>query len=117
MSTRLPVTDWFTDFDHLDPRWVEDPYPIWDELREKCPVAHTNRFQGVYFDVRTVAYDTEHFSSRQIVVRENPPPPIPAPPVTSDPPSHRPARMLLMPPFRPEAIQRKRDSNSMRRGD
>ena len=75
MSARPPVNDWATDFDHLDPRWVEDPYPIWDELRDKCPVAHTERFRGVYFpsryeDVRAIAYDTEHFSSRRIVVRE-----------------------------------------------
>ena len=94
MSTRPPVNDWATDFDHLDPRWVENPYPIWDELREKCPVAHTERFRGVYFpsryeDVRAVAYDTENFSSRRIIVRETPPPRIPAPPITSDPPEHR----------------------------
>ena len=28
-----PVTDWVNDFDHTDPRWTEDPFPIWDELR------------------------------------------------------------------------------------
>jgi cytochrome P450 len=111
MSSRPPVNDWATDFDHLDPRWVENPYPIWDELRQKCPVAHTERFQGVYFparydDVRAVAYDTEHFSSRRIIVRESPPPRIPAPPITSDPPEHRPAKMLLLPAFTPDAIQR-----------
>jgi cytochrome P450 len=108
--TRPPVNDWSTDFDHLDPRWVEDPYPIWDELREKCPVAHTERFRGVYFpsryeDVRAVAYDTEHFSSRRIIVRETPPPRIPAPPITSDPPEHRPAKNLLLPAFTPDAIR------------
>ena len=48
MSTRPPVNDWATDFDHLDPRWVENPYPIWEELRTKCPIAHTERFRGVY---------------------------------------------------------------------
>ena len=36
MSTRPPVNDWATDFDHLDPRWIENPYPIWDELRRRC---------------------------------------------------------------------------------
>jgi cytochrome P450 len=109
--TRPPVNDWSSDFDHLDPRWVENPYPIWDELREKCPVAHTERFRGVYFpsryeDVRAVAYDTEHFSSRRIIVRETPPPRIPAPPITSDPPEHRPAKNLLLPAFTPDAIKR-----------
>jgi hypothetical protein len=63
MSRRRPVADWTTDFDHLDPRWVEDPFPIWDELRQKCPIAHTERFMGVYLptryeDVRAIAYDT-----------------------------------------------------------
>ena len=78
MSKRPPATDWATDFDHLDPRWSENPYPIWDELRQKCPIAHTERFMGAYFpsryeDVRAIAYDTEHFSSRRPVVREIPP--------------------------------------------
>jgi hypothetical protein len=111
MSARPPVNDWATDFDHLDPRWVADPYPIWEGLRDKCPVAHTERYRGVYFpsryeDVRAVAYDTEHFSSRRIIVRETPPPRIPAPPITSDPPEHRPAKNLLLPAFTPDAIKR-----------
>jgi cytochrome P450 len=113
MAERPPVKDWATDFDHLDARWIEDPFPIWDEMRERCPIAHTERFMGVYFpsryeDVRTVAYDTEHFSSRRVIVRETPPPRIPAPPITSDPPEHRPARMVLLPPFTPDAIEKLR---------
>jgi len=111
MSKRPPVSDWATDWDHLDPRWINDPFPIWDELRGKCPIAHTGRFMGVYLptryeDVRAIAYDTEHFSSRRVVVRETPPPRIPAPPITSDPPAHRPARMVLLPPFTPDAIRK-----------
>jgi cytochrome P450 len=111
MVVRPPVKDWATDFDHLDTRWINDPFPIWDEMRKRCPIAHTERFMGVYFpsryqDVRAVAYDTEHFSSRRVVVRETPPPRIPAPPITSDPPEHRPARMVLLPPFTPDAIKK-----------
>jgi cytochrome P450 len=111
MGERPPVKDWATDWDHLDRRWVEDPFPIWDEIRRKCPIAHTERFMGVYLptryaDVRAVAYDTENFSSRRVVVRETPPPRIPAPPITSDPPHHRPARMVLLPPFTPDAIKK-----------
>ena len=111
MSERPPVKDWATDFDHLHPQWVNDPFPIWDELRQRCPIAHTDRFMGVYLptryaDVRAVAYDTEHFSSRRVIVRESPPPRIPAPPITSDPPEHRPARMVLLPPFTPHAMKR-----------
>jgi cytochrome P450 len=111
MSQRPPVKDWATDFDHLDPAWVNDPFPIWHEMRTKCPIAHTDRFMGVYFpsryaDVRSVAYDTEHFSSRRVIVRETPPPRVPAPPITSDPPEHRPARMVLLPPFTPDAMKK-----------
>jgi cytochrome P450 len=110
MSNRPPATDWATDFDHLDPRWIEDPFPIWDELRQRCPIAHTERFTGVYFpsrydDVRPVAYDTEHFSSRRIIVRETRPPLLPAPPITSNPPEHRGAKQVLLPAFTPEAVK------------
>jgi len=109
--SRPPVDDWSNDFDHLDPRWIENPYPIWETLRAQCPIAHTERYRGVYFpsryeDVRAVAYDTEHFSSRRIIVRETPPPRIPAPPITTDPPQHRPAKNVLLPAFTPDAIKR-----------
>lgn len=114
MGERPPVTDWLTDWDHLDARWIEDPYPIWDEIRRsQCPVAHTERFRGAYLptrykDIRDIAYDPEHFSSRQVVVRDNPPPVSGggAPPITSDPPRHRVARMVLLPPFTPQAIEK-----------
>jgi cytochrome P450 len=104
------VTDWATDFDHLDPRWVNDPFPIWDELRRKCPVAHTDRYLGVYLptryeDVRAVAYDTEHFSSRRVVVRNvRPEPPIPSPPITADPPHHKFTKQLMLPPFTADEV-------------
>ena len=39
MSEPPPVHDWGSDFDHRDPRWIENPYPIWDELRRSCPIA------------------------------------------------------------------------------
>jgi len=112
MNKRAPVQDWASDFDHRDPRWVENPYPIWDELRSRCPVAHSERFQdGAYFasryaEVREIAYDSEHFSSRRVIVRETKVPPQPAPPITSDPPEHTPARKLLLPAFAPQVIAR-----------
>jgi cytochrome P450 len=111
MNRRPPVADWATDFDHLDPRWIEDPFPIWDELRQKCPIAHTERFMGVYLptryaDVRAIAYDTEHFSSHKVVVREGDPPRGGAPPITTDPPKHAGAKAVLLPAFTPEAIER-----------
>jgi cytochrome P450 len=109
MAERPPVTDWATDFDHTDPRWIEDPYPIWDELRQRCPVAHTERYGGVYFptryeDVKAITYDTDHFSSQRVVVREVPVKSS-SPPITYDPPVHGPARRILLAPFSPRAVQ------------
>lgn len=113
---RRPVTDWTEDFDHTDPTWVRDPYPIWDELREQCPVAHSDRYGGTWLpvrheDVAAIAYDTEHFTSRSVIVSEIRPDetdlPAPigiAPPITSDPPFHADARRMLLPAFGPKAI-------------
>jgi cytochrome P450 len=112
MNTHAPVTDWITDFDHTDPRWTEDPYPIFADLRARCPVAHTDRFLGVYLPttyeaVKQVSYDTESFSSRRVVVRNvRPEPPIPSPPITADPPAHKPFKQLLLPPFTPDAVRK-----------
>ena len=43
MTQIAPVEDWATDFDVLDPRYVTDPFSIWDDLRQSCPIAHTDR--------------------------------------------------------------------------
>lgn len=110
MDSRAPVLDWAIDFDHFDPQWTENPYPIWDDLRQRCPVATSQRFEdGAYFatrydDVREIAYDSEHFSSRRVIVREHKLPLMPGPPITSDPPEHTPARKLLLPAFAPKEI-------------
>lgn len=110
MTLRPPVTDWTSDWDHLDPSWLCDPYAIWRDLRNTCPVAHTGRYRGVYFptrysDIREIAYDPQHFSSRRVVVREGDYR-VNSPPITSDPPDHRPLRMVLIPPFTPQAVAR-----------
>src|SRR5919198_210179 len=105
-----PVTDWVNDFDHTDPRWTENPFPIWEQLRAASPVVHTERFLGCYMPttyqaVKEIAYDTEHFSSRRVIVRDTRPEiTTRAPPITSDPPEHKPAKQLLLPPFTPDAM-------------
>jgi len=115
-SRHPPVEDWATDFDHTDPVWAADPYPIWADLRQRCPVARTGRYGGTWLPVThelvsEVAYDTEHFTSRSVVVSEERPGPddLPAPiglspPITSDPPFHALARGMLLPAFGPRAI-------------
>jgi cytochrome P450 len=112
MTTHAAVTDWVHDFDHTDPRWTENPFPIWDQLRAECPVVHTKRFLGCYMPttyeaVKKVAYDTEHFSSRRVIVRDiRPEITQTSPPITSDPPEHKPAKQLLLPPFTPDAMKK-----------
>jgi cytochrome P450 len=107
---RPPVTDWEIDFDHFDPEWTNDLFTLWNELRARCPVATTQRFEGGaylplrYQDIYDIAYDTEHFSSQRIVVREQKLPISGMPPLTSDPPVHTPARRLILPPFAPKEV-------------
>src|SRR5688572_19539643 len=79
MGHHPPVENWATDFDHTDDVWAADPFPIWDELRNTCPIAHSPRYGGVWLptrhdDVAAVAYDTENFTSRSILVSKFRPP-------------------------------------------
>ncbi len=103
-----PVDDWTTDFDVLDAGYVADPYPIWNELRNDCPIAHSDRWGGSfmptrYADVAAIAHDVEHFSSREVGViggvDEAGMPEIGLPPIDSDPPVHGWARRLILPWF------------------
>ena len=112
MPEHPPVTDWVNDFDHTDPNWTEDPFPIWEKLRAASPVVHTERFLGCYMPttyqaVKEISYDTDHFSSRRVIVRDvRPEITARAPPITSDPPEHKPAKQLLLPPFTPDAMKK-----------
>src|SRR3990172_8995297 len=124
-----PITDWSTDYDIFDSEYVKDPFPIWDELRGTCPVAHSERWGGSwmptrYEDLFNIARDIEHFSSRDVLVAPSGPPPEgeeeadddrpealrdyqpSAPPITSDPPEHTWARRLLLLPFSAKSIAR-----------
>ncbi len=114
-----PVSDFATDFDHSDPDYNPNAPEVWKQLRESgCPVAHSDRYGGMWVPlthdtVHEVAYDTEHFTSRSVVVGVGRPGdlalPAPiglAPPITSDPPFHQIARRILLPPFAPKEIEK-----------
>ena len=115
-----PVKDWTTDYDIFDPSYKKNPFPVWDQIRETCPVAHSERWGGSwmptrYEDLFDIARDIQHFSSRNVLVTDFEPPAegveieageeqlaqynVGAPPITSDPPVHTWARKLLLPPF------------------
>ena len=109
-----PVTDWASDFDHTHPDYAARAPEIWEELRDRCPVAHTERFGGAWLpvnhaDVAAIAHDTEHFSSEFVIVNDFKPtgetrPRGFAPPITSDPPFHQESRRILLPAFSPKEI-------------
>jgi cytochrome P450 len=111
-----PVADWATDWSHTEPEWAADPYVIQDDLRQRCPVAHTDRFGGGWLptrhdDVAAIAYDTERFSSRSIVISnikagKDMAPVGVVPPISSDPPFHHEARKLLLPAFTKTAVSK-----------
>ena len=117
---RPPVTDWATDYDIFDPGYCTDPGPIWADLRERCPIAHSERWGGSwlptrYDDVAEMARLVPALSSQEFIVV----PPVPlvdpetgvvlrarphAPPISSDPPFHTAARRLLLRAFSPRAV-------------
>ena len=109
---RGPVNDWSTDFDVMDPQYVHDPFAIWDELRESCPVARTERRRGAwllttYADVTAAAHDTSTFSSLEVGViapdeefdEVDEALQYGLPPISSDAPLHTWTRRLLLPWF------------------
>ena len=112
-----PVADLTTDYDIMDPAFIRDPFPAFDEIRESaCPIAHTERWGGSwmptrYEDIVAIAQEHETFTSRGILVM----PPVPgaaegaygavaAPPITSDPPDHHWHRRLVLPIFSPQSV-------------
>jgi cytochrome P450 len=108
-STMGPVTDWVNDWDWLDDQWGRDAIAIWNEVRETCPVAMTERYGRAFMPVTmegvaSIAHDTEHFSSVWVSVARPDAPRVPAPPITSDPPDHHGHRRLLLPSFSPKRI-------------
>jgi len=117
VSERPAVLDWENDYDVMDPAFVADPGPMYAEIRSHGGVAHTERWGGSwmptrYDDIVAVAYDTEHFSSRDVGVlpfvgleRAGDRPPA-SPPITSDPPDHTWHRRLILPYFSPRAVER-----------
>jgi cytochrome P450 len=121
MSDTAPVDDWETDYDIFDEGYVNDPVPVWREIRSGgCPIAHTDRWEGSflptkYADVQALAKMVPELSSRDpLVIR--PPEAVRndanfqkyganAPPISADPPEHSWTRRLLLPHFSPKAVE------------
>jgi len=121
MTHTAPVRDWATDFDVMDPDYLRDPFSIWDQLRQTCPIPHTDRRKSTwmplrYEDVTAIAHDVEHFSSLKVAVIPGDEDADPAelegpnleyglPPISSDPPLHTWTRRLLLPWFSHKRVE------------
>jgi cytochrome P450 len=102
------------DYDLYSAEFRADPHAQFAAMRSSgCPVAHSGKWGGSwmfsgYDDVRDLARDAERFTSRAVEVAG----PLNAagglylPPLTSDPPRHRPDRDVLMPYFMPAQVAR-----------
>jgi cytochrome P450 len=94
------------DFDPLAPETLTSPHDLYKDMRQRCPVAHSDRWNGFwtltkYEDVASVLADSKTFiTSVQNVV-----PKVAytgrRPPLHLDPPDHTPYRNALNPLFRP----------------
>jgi cytochrome P450 len=97
------------DFDPLVAETFDSPHAVYTELRARCPVAHSNAWNGFwalasYEDVCRVLAEPEVFiTSKQNVV-----PKLAftgrRPPLHLDPPEHTPYRKALNPLMKPERI-------------
>ena len=111
-----PVDDFATDWDFNDPAWVDDPYPIWEDLRGRCPMARSERFnEGVwlplrYDDVVDITKDPETFSNEHHGIRRGGTVDRGGfPPINTDPPDHLKIRRTLLPFFGPKRVETWRD--------
>ena len=113
MSEQCPVVH----FDHHSPAFAEDPWTVYDELREKCPVAWSDTYGGFYVltryaDVARVAKDDRTFSSDHDTEGHRngylgitiPSPPVRSIPIEMDPPDFFNYRKVLNPPLAPVAV-------------
>jgi cytochrome P450 len=109
------------EFDHHSPGYATDPWSVYSSMRERCPVAWSNHYEGFwvlsrYDDIAEVARDDVTFSSRHDIPPDGPSytginiPPTPnrATPIEMDPPQFAAFRRLLNPPFAPAAIEKLR---------
>lgn len=116
-----PVEDWATDFDIYDPDYTRNPAPVWNDLQNRCPMAHTERYGGLWMsttfdDAHALVRMTEQLSNRQVTISMMPEGTDlladyhsdMTPPISNDPPRHTPLRRLILPFFTPQAVERHR---------
>ena len=97
-------------FDPVALAQMEDPFPVVQELRERCPVAHSDQHGGFWVltrhgDVTAVADDDQRFTSTKGITIPHHGFPITMPLLESDPPQHLRYRRPIRSRFGPAAVQ------------
>jgi hypothetical protein len=101
------ATDWPQNYDHHDEDQSQDPWPMYKEIREQCPVMHVDKHGGYwvfsrYEDVGAAARDPETFSSKSITIPHmGGDAARPMIPIELDPPEHLKFRHLTQQVFSP----------------
>jgi cytochrome P450 len=99
------------DFDPLAPETFTSAHELYKEMRQRCPVAHSNEWNGFwallrYADVVSVLRDWENFTTTV----QNVVPKVAftgrRPPLHFDPPEHTPYRRAINPFFAPARMAR-----------
>ena len=114
---RCPVHDVTTDYDMFDPDYLRDPFSAWAEMRDGCPIAHTDRYGGSwlptkYDDLQALAKMVPELSSKSPIVIDLPKALVKddatgynaASPISADPPEQSWTRRALLPHFTPKGI-------------
>lgn len=108
--------DWCADhFDHLAPELGENLVPTLARMRERCPVAHSDQYDGFwvitrYEDVLAVTQDWATFSNAHGLNIPQTPGVIRNLPVEADPPEQRAYKKLINPYFTPAAVAKWEDA-------
>ncbi|MGH7857320.1 MAG: cytochrome P450, partial [Candidatus Binatia bacterium] len=107
---KATIDEFVEHFDHHDPRLGQDPHPVFDAMRSRCPVARSDRHGGFWI---LSSYDLVHFALQHhelftTIHSVNVPPGLgnrrPLLPLELDPPLHSKYRNLLNPVFHPHRI-------------
>jgi len=96
-------------FDHFDPEFEESFFDVANELRQRCPVAHSDAHGGFWVfsrfaDVQDGFGDERRFSSVPTVTIPVNPAAVPIIPLQCEPDVHRDFRRILDPYFRAGAV-------------
>lgn len=101
-------------FDQFDPEFEANYFAVANELRERCPVVHSNAHDGFWTfachaDVKSGFSDDQHYTTVPTVTIPVNPDAVPILPLQADSSVHRDYRRILDPFFRPKVVTKYED--------